>query len=174
MVRFPRQDSPSSRVIITANPHVAEAILGRIKSKVADFEAKAPKPKEPMSPKDQVRERHEKAEQMASQRHSPAISEIDSRIGGPSRPTISVGRSASQTVSPAPAFPQIAADKCMQDIHGKGKAPVVRPSAEIKPWDHEEEIGREYHYEPVPRSTKSSRRRHRKRKMDSARRVAES
>jgi len=60
----------------------------------------------------------------------------------------------------------------MQDVHGKGKAPALRPSPEVKPWDDEGEMGNKYLQEPVTsRSTK--RRRRRKKRADGARREAE-
>jgi len=102
MVRFPRSDSPSNRVVVKASLHVAETIVERMKSKVAEFGAQPSSSKGLMSPAERVMERHEKAEQLAGQRHSPALSETGSRSPGPSRPTISVGRTASLTVISQP------------------------------------------------------------------------
>lgn len=115
MVRFPNQDSPSNKVVLTGSPQVVDGIVKRIKSKVAEFEGRKPRTKE-VTAKDIVKERHEVDLQRGRRsigREIGLVDETAERLkreeaaqraaerkgkAGPSRPTISIGRSASETV----------------------------------------------------------------------------
>ncbi|KAF8253094.1 hypothetical protein K440DRAFT_657620 [Wilcoxina mikolae CBS 423.85] len=158
IVRFPRRDSPSNKVVLTGSPHVVDGIVERIKSKVAEFEGRKPRTNE-VTAKDIVKERHEVG--LEKRRRSAGVEiglvdETSERLkreeaarraaerkekAGPSRLTISIGRSTSET-----------------DISG-GRKVAVDADAD--------------YMEPEPRTTKSARRRHRKKKASEVRRAGD-